>query len=184
MVQSRVAVRYATALFAETSQANTLDATIADVRGLRTMLSESRDFALFVESPIIKTSQKSAALKVVAEKAQFAPTTKNFLQLLVEKSRINELSSVLDSFETLYNERKGLLPIEVISAVELDSTQKENLLKKIEDYTGKKPLPSYSINIGLVGGFTVKIGDSMLDNSIKRQLEVLKKRLMEGEFSN
>lgn len=184
MVQSRVAIRYASALFAETSQSNTLEATIADVRGLRKMLEESRDFALFVESPIIKASQKAAALKVIAEKSQLATTTTNFLQLLIEKSRINELSDVLKSFETLYNERQGLVTIEVTSAVEMDAAQKEKLIKKIEEYTGKKPIASYSINPTLVGGFTVKIGDSMLDNSIKRQLEVLKKRLMQGAFNN
>jgi F-type H+-transporting ATPase subunit delta len=184
MVQSRVAIRYASALFAETSQSNTLEATIADVRGLRTMLAESRDFALFVESPIIKASHKSAAMKVIAEKSQLAPTTKNFLQLLTDKSRINELSGVLESFEKLYNERQGLIPIEVTSAVELDTAQKEKLVKKIEEYTGKKPVASYRVNPSLVGGFTVQIGDSMLDNSIKRQLEVLKKRLMQGAFNN
>jgi F0F1-type ATP synthase delta subunit len=43
---------------------------------------------------------------------------------------------------------------------------------------------SYRVNPSLVGGFTVQIGDSMLDNSIKRQLEVLKKRLMQGAFNN
>lgn len=184
MVQSRVAVRYASALFTETSQANTLETTIADVRGLRAMLADSRDFALFVESPIIKASQKSAAMKVIAEKSRFAPTTVNFLQLLIDKSRINELAGVLESFETLYNERQGLIPIMVTSAIELDSAQKDKLMKKVEEYTGKKPIPSYIVNPALVGGFTVKIGDNMLDNSIKRQLEVLKKRLMQGVFNN
>ncbi len=184
MVQSRVAIRYASALFAETSQSNTLETTMSDVRGLRKMLAESRDFALFVESPIIKASQKSTALKVIAEKSQLAPTTINFLELLIQKSRINELSAVLASFETLYNERQGLILIEVTSAVELDAAQQEKLTKKIEEYTGKKPVASYNVNPALVGGFTVKIGDSMVDNSIKRQLEVLKKRLMQGAFNN
>lgn len=180
MSQSRVATRYATALFNEAKQAGALETIIADMRGLRQMLKESRDFALFVASPVIKTAQKATALKTIAEKAGLAPTTKNFLALLVEKSRVNELADIIDSFEAVYNKENNILPIEIDSAIELDATQKDSLIKRIEAQTGKKPQPTYSVNPALIGGFTVKIGDSMMDGSIKQQLTLLKKRLLEG----
>ncbi len=183
MAQSRVAKRYATALFQEAQQKGTLETVIGDVRGLKTMLNDSRDFALFVASPVIKAAQKQAALKALATKTGFAPLTNNFLALLVEKSRIPALGDILNSFEALYNAANNLLPVEITSAIELDAGQKDSLLKKLEAQTGKKPQPTYSVNPTLIGGFTVKIGDSMMDSSIKHQLSLLKKRLLEGALN-
>jgi F-type H+-transporting ATPase subunit delta len=114
MHQSRVATRYATALFNEAKQTNALEATIGDVRGLSTMLKESHDFVLFVASPVIKAEQKAATLKAIAEKAGLAPMTKNFLALLVEKSRINELADIIDAFEALYNNENNIFFCEPI----------------------------------------------------------------------
>lgn len=180
MHQSRVATRYATALLNEAKQTNVLEATIGDVRGLSTMLKESRDFALFVASPVIKAEQKATALKVIAEKAALAPMTKNFLALLVEKSRVNELADIIHAFEVLYNAENNIVPVEITSAIELEPAQKDSLLKQLAAQTGKKPQPTYAVNTALIGGFTVKIGDSMMDGSIKHQLTLLKKRLLEG----
>ena len=183
MSQSRVATRYATALFNEAQQTGILETIIGDVRGLRTMLTDSRDFAVFVASPVIKTDKKAATLKALAEKAALAPLMKNFLSLLVEKSRVAELANILDSFEKLYNNAGGIVPVEVSSAIELDATQKENLLKKLQVQTGKKPQATYTINPTLIGGFTAQVGDSMMDGSIKHQLTLLKKRLLEGALN-
>ncbi|MCS6808782.1 MAG: ATP synthase F1 subunit delta [Bacteroidota bacterium] len=184
MIQSRVAMRYAMALFQEAQQHNLLETVIEDVRGLTTMLKESRDFALFVSSPIIKASQKQAVLTAIADKACLAKLTHTFLALLVEKNRIAELRDILAAFKTLYNNAHNLLPVEITSAIELDSTQKEHLLRTIEKRTGKKPLPTYSINPSLIGGFTVKIGDTLIDSSLRHQLTLLKQRLLEGTLSN
>lgn len=183
MAQSRVATRYATALFQEAQQKGALETVMGDIRGLKTMLKDSRDFALFVTSPIIKASQKQIAIKALSARTDFAPLTNNFLALLVEKSRIAELSNILDAFEVLYNGVNNILPVEVTSAIELDAAQKESLLKKLEAQTGKKPQPTYLVNPTLIGGFTVKIGDSMMDSSIKHQLSLLKKRLLEGALN-
>lgn len=183
MAQSRVATRYATALFQEAQHTDALETVMGDVRGLKTMLNDSRDFALFVASPVIKAAQKQTALKALSAKTGFAPITNNFLALLIEKSRIAELSDILDSFEALYNNVNNLLPVEITSAIELDTVQKESLLKKIAAQTNKKPQPTYAVNPALIGGFTVKIGDSMMDSSIKHQLSLLKKRLLEGALN-
>jgi F-type H+-transporting ATPase subunit delta len=184
MSQSRVASRYAAALFHEAQHHNSLDSLVEEMRLLGSMLRDSRDLAVFFASPVIKASQKSIAIKTLAEKSQFSTTLKNFLLLLVEKSRENEISNIIEAFEALYNQHKSLLPIEVVSAMELDKEQKEKLLQSIEQRTGKKPVATYKINAALIGGFTVKIGDMMMDSSVKHQLEVLKKRLQQGAFSN
>lgn len=183
MPQSRVASRYATALFRQAKQAGSLETTIGDARALRSLLKESRDFELFVTSPVIKTAQKDIAFKAIGEKVALAPLTKNFLSLLVQKNRVAELADIIDSFETLYNKESNILPVEIVSAIELDNTQKDALVKKLEAQTGKKAQAQYSVNPALIGGFTVKVGDSMMDGSIKQQLILLKKRLLEGAMN-
>jgi F-type H+-transporting ATPase subunit delta len=184
MQQSRVAVRYATALFNEALHTQTLEEVITDIRGLQTMLKESRDLRLLFESPIIKSSQKERVLKAFFEKAKFSGVVEQFLLLLVEKSRENEIVPILQSFETLYNAHKSLVPVEIVSAFPLDADQQTTLLSKIERLTGKKPLPTYRINTALIGGFVVKIGDQVMDGSIRHQLELLRKQLYAGARSN
>jgi F-type H+-transporting ATPase subunit delta len=183
MAQSLVATRYATALFAEAVANNTLETVIDDIRALRSILRDSRDFALFVNSPIIKAEQKANALKAIATEARISPTTTTFLMLLVEKNRADELANIVAAFEALYNEQQGIVPLEVVSAVEMDASQKEALLKSLESRIGKQPHATYTVNPALIGGFTVKIGDTMMDSSITHQLAVLKKRLMEGTLN-
>jgi F-type H+-transporting ATPase subunit delta len=180
MNHSLVATRYATALFDEATARQLLESVILDVRTLQTLLNDSRDFALFVRSPIIKTAQKTAALKAIAVKAQLLPVTTTFLMVLASKHRASDLASILAAFEALYNEQHGIVPLEVVSAVAMDSAQKEALLKSLEHRTGKKPVATYNVNPTLIGGFTVQIGDTMIDSSIQHQLVVLKKSLLEG----
>ena len=183
MIISRVAGRYANALFTEAQQTKALETIVGDLRGLRAMLEESRDFALFVANPAIKAANKQAALAALAEKAAFSATIKNWLALLVEKSRISELADIIAAFETLYNKAHNIMPVLVTSAFELDSSQKSQLIVKLEAQTGKKIQPTYATNPSLIGGFTVQIGDTLIDSSISRQLATLKKRMMESALN-
>jgi F-type H+-transporting ATPase subunit delta len=184
MNQSRVAARYAKALFEQAQQSNALEAVMSDAQSLQSLLRDSRDLALFFQSPVIKSSQKAQILQALFAKLQLSPVMQNFLLLLVEKSREPEIASVLEMLNVQYNIAKSLVPVEITSALELDADQKTQLLKKIEEYIGKTPVASYRVDSSLIGGFTVKIGDSIMDGSIKHQLALLKKRLFSGAQNN
>jgi F-type H+-transporting ATPase subunit delta len=184
MQQSRVAARYATALFDQAQQEKSLETAIEDVRGLKSMMTESRDLKLLFQSPVIKAEQKVTFLKALFAKANFSATVQNFLLLLVSKGRAAELSQVIEAFEHQYNAANNLIPVQISSAFELDADQRTKLLAKVQELTGKKPLPSYTVDAGLIGGFMVKIADQVMDGSIKHQLGILKKRLNAGAFSN
>jgi F-type H+-transporting ATPase subunit delta len=183
MIISRVAGRYANALFTEAEQTKTLETILDDLRSLRSMLQESRELALFVANPAIKAAHKRTALAAIADKAGLSAMTKNWLGLLVEKSRVGELYDIIAAFEELYNKAHNIMPVVITSALELDSSQKSNLLAKLEAQTGKKILPTFATNPALIGGFTVKIGDTLIDSSISRQLATLKKRMMENAMN-
>jgi F-type H+-transporting ATPase subunit delta len=184
MQQSRVATRYASALFDQAQQDNTLETVIADMRGLKQMLAESRDLTLLFESPIMKASQKTAVVKALVEKAGISKTVHNFVLLLIAKSRESEIVQVIGALEERYNALKALAPVEVVSAFAMDADQQAKLMQQVEKTTGKKPVPTYTVNPALIGGFTVKVGDQVMDGSVKHQLDLLRKRLNAGAMSN
>jgi F-type H+-transporting ATPase subunit delta len=184
MQQSRVAARYAIALFDQAQQDNSLETVLEDVRGLKSMMSDSRDLTLLFQSPVIKAEQKVMFLKTLCARANFSATMQNFLLLVVSKGRAADVRQVLEAFETRYNAANNFLPVQITSAFELDADQRTKLLKKVEELTGKKPMPSYAVDAALIGGFMVKMDDRVMDGSIKHQLGLLQKRLNAGAFNN
>lgn len=184
MNQSRVASRYALALYEQSVQDATLSSVIEEVRTFQKLLTESRDLLLFFFSPIVKVEQKEKAIRALFAQIQPTKTFQNFVLLLIQKNRGNEIQCVLEAFEVIYNERHNMVRVAIHSAFHLDTKQQEILLHKITTITGKKPLPEYQVDPALIGGFTVKIGDSIIDGSIKRQLELLRQKLQEGILVN
>ncbi len=183
MLHSRVASRYASALLGAARQANVLDDVRKDVDLLKVSVAVSRELASFLKSPIISADRKAAALKSIFED-KVSILAMNFLLLLVEKTREAELPQILTSFDAQYNEYKGIVEAHISSAIELDEQQKQAILDKVRRYTGKTVVPDYRLDPTLIGGFQVRIGDSILDGSVKHQIENLKKTLMAGEFNN
>lgn len=183
MPYTRVASRYASALLTSALQANLLEDVRKDVEMLRMALSVSREFVSVLKSPIVRYEQKKQSLTTIfADK--LAPLTMRFLLLLLEKRREGELPSILAAFNEQYNQHKGIVEVQVQSAVELDDAQKNAILEKVKRYTGKNVVPSYSLDTSLLGGFLVKMGDTVLDGTVKHQLENLKKALADGVLNN
>ena len=183
MRHSRVASRYASALLKTAQQANSVDAVRKDIDLLKTSVAVSRELANFLKSPIINADQKAGAIRRIFE-GRISPLALNFLFLLVEKKREGELPQILGSFDDLYNEHMGVVKAQISSAIELDEQQKQAILDKVRRYTGKTVLPDYNIDSALIGGFMVRIGDRVLDGSVRHQIEILKKTLMAGELNN
>lgn len=183
MSYSRVASRYASALLKAAVQADSLDAVRTDVNLLKTALGVSRELLHLLKSPIVPPDRKVAALKnIFADKVSIM--TMNFILLLLEKRREGELPGVLTSFDEQYNQQMGIADVLIRSAIELDETQKNSILEKVKKFTGKTVVARYMVDPALIGGFMVKIGDTVLDGSVRHQLDNLKKALAAGELSN
>lgn len=183
MLHSRVASRYASALLGAARQANMLDAVRKDIDLLKLSVSVSRELVNFLKSPIISADKKTGAFKNMFE-SQVSALTMNFLLLLVEKTREAELPQIIVSFNEQYNALQGIVEAHISSAIELDEQQKQAILDKVRRYTGKTIVPDYRIDPSLIGGFQVRIGDSIMDGSVKQQIENLKKTLLAGDHNN
>lgn len=183
MRQYRVARRYAEALITAAEQQNLLEKVSGDCEMLQRLLTESRDLQVFLKSPVIKKDKKLTALREMFAKKLNA-LTMSFLELLAEKGREEVLADMLLQFFALRDDRLGIVNVEIKAATELSKDQHESIRKKFEGLTRKSVRLSFSLDKHLRGGFVARVGDTMYDGSVKRQLELLRERFAEGVGSN
>ncbi|MEE9187676.1 MAG: ATP synthase F1 subunit delta, partial [Bacteroidota bacterium] len=127
--------------------------------------------------PIIREDKKKLILGELF-KRKISAITMNFLEFLAEKDREGILPDVIGQFNKLRNERLGIVEVTVTSAVELTKSQRGKLERQLEQFTGRKVDAGYLIDPAVKGGFVVRIGDTVLDASVKRQLELLHEKFV------
>jgi F-type H+-transporting ATPase subunit delta len=98
----------------------------------------------------------------------------NFLNLLVQKKRAGLLPEIAEAYQSMVDGAKNISHGNVVSAVELDDALKANVQKVLEKLTGKKVKLTTSVDPAIIGGIIAKVGDLVLDGSIKTQLAGLK----------
>jgi len=167
---------YASAL-AELSQSNNdLEKINKDVEGLGDLLKNNELYE-FLVSPVIDGDKKKTILKTLAEDAKFSDVTLNFVNLLVDKKRIELIKDVIKEFESIYNELTDTQVANVISAVKIEKPQLALIAKKIQSLCGAKNVRIKNVvDPSLIAGFIVqygKDGSRYIDMSVKGQLDRL-----------
>lgn len=168
--------RYASALLDVAVEGNFLETVTGDLQLIQEVISASRELQLALKSPLIKGDHKSRILEEVF-RGKIGDKTMIFLKLLSHKKRANLIVEVVAEFTTLLDEKNGYLNADVKSAVKLSDEQARELVNGLSSRTGKKIRAKMSLDESLIGGFTVKIGDTILDGSISHQLHQLKRSL-------
>lgn len=183
MSNQRVAQRYASALMSLTAEQKKPDAIADDLLLVLSTLEKSRDLVKVLTSPIVSKEKKKAIISEVFKK-KVGALTSGYLAQVVDKGREDILVEILKQYFILRDEAMGIVRVSVKTSVEFSSKQEKELQKKLEAMTKKNVEITFSIDSSLKGGFVARIGDTVLDGSIKRQLELLKVRLKEGALSN
>ena len=173
---SRVAKRYAKALFALAKEESLLDEIGNDLALISTLNKQSDDFGLLLSNPIINDKDK---LKVLQDMFQgkVQKLTLNFLNLLSEKRRISFLPQAAEEFRLMMLDNAGEVEGELISAQKLSQEQIDKIRAKVEHITGKTVSLAEKVDKTVIGGFIVKVEDWVLDNSIRYQLVKLREQL-------
>jgi F-type H+-transporting ATPase subunit delta len=139
----------------------------------------------FLVSPVIDGDKKKTILKTLAEDAQFSDVTLSFLNLLVDKRRIELINEVVKEFEAIYNEITDTEVANVISAVKIEKPQLALIAKKIQSMSGAKNVRIKNIvDESLIAGFIVqygKDGSRYIDMSVKGQLDRLASQFAAAE---
>jgi F-type H+-transporting ATPase subunit delta len=148
-----------------------------DLRGFEQALASSDELSLALESPSISRSRKRAVIGRLAESLSISKVAKNFLLVLIDHRRMSELSGIIDAFEKLVDERRGILQVQVVAARELEQPQEDDLKRQLEAMTGKTIGLNVKVDGDLVGGLVVRLGSTVYDGSVRGQLEAIGRQL-------
>ena len=159
------------------------EAVAADLEMLSRSIRESREFRALLKSPVIKRAKKLEVLRAAFE-GRVSPLTMEFLLLLAEKGREDVLGQVVIEFRRLRDERLGIVPLELTAATELTKDQADAIRLRFEKLTQKSVRVAFTVDTSLKGGFRARLGDTVYDGSIKRQLELLRLRFAQGDGLN
>jgi F-type H+-transporting ATPase subunit delta len=169
---------YGRALFEVASEHDALDEIREQIGVFADALSESRDLSLFFFSPYFSTTEKKEGLHKAVEGADDA--VMNFLELLVENHRLPAIHRIRREYERLWEQARRLLPVDVTSAVELDEATVSSIGERIGAQTGRRVNLTSHVDPDILGGIVLRVGNSILDASIRNRLEQLRRQVARG----
>lgn len=177
MLITKAARRYAKALLELAKERNEVEPVLEDINFIDNTLKDSRELTLFLRSPVINYDDKQAVLeKLFSDHMQ--EVTALFLKLLVRKNRINILAQITEAFIDSYNTYAGIIKIKALAAYKLSTQQRTELQQKLEEKTGQKVDLNVEIDKSLMGGMSVRIEDTVIDGTVKNQLQELEEQLL------
>jgi F-type H+-transporting ATPase subunit delta len=153
------------------------DRSIAELRTIATLLSQSSDLRRVWENPAIPADQKRRVLDVIAERDGIPKQVRNFVAILIDHRRIHFLEPIIAQLEKELDARLGFADAQITSARELGDAEKRGFETQVEKLTGKKVRAHYELDASLLGGAMVRVGSTIYDGSVRGQLERLKEAI-------
>jgi F-type H+-transporting ATPase subunit delta len=169
---------YGRALFDVAREQGKLDELREQLDQFCDALESNRQLATFFFSPYFSAAEKQKGLSAALEGAD--PSFLNFLDLLIEKHRMPVIYRIRDEYERLWEDANRLLSVEITSAVELDSALTESLGRQIGERSGRRVRLAAHVDPEIIGGIVLRVGNSILDASIRNRLEQLRRQVAQG----
>ncbi len=169
---------YARSLFEVAREQGKLDELREQLGQFADALDQNRQLAVFFFSPYFATKEKQDALSRILEGAD--PIFLNFLKLLIENHRMPVIFRARAQYERMWEQANELLPVEITSAIELDSETTESLGRSIGERAGRKVRLAAHVDPDILGGIVLRVGNSILDASIRNRLEQLRRQVAQG----
>ena len=170
--------RYAQALFLIAEEKGDQDQWLADLEVLASS-SRNPDFIAFIDSPKIENVKKIEVLKEAFSKS-ISDLALNLVSLLATRNYVASLSSIADAFQELVDSAKGVERAEIVSAVKLTDGQEKDVVDKLTQMVGKELSVTTYVDESILGGYLARVGDRLLDGSVKTQLEDMRRELLRG----
>lgn len=170
-----IAQVYARSLFEVATEHDKLDVVRDQIGELADALTENRELQVFFFSPYFSSEEKKAGLHRAIDGAD--ESVMNFLELLVEKHRMPVLFRIRRELDRLWEDANQLLPVQITSAVALEQSVTERLGEEIGRQTGRRVQLTSTVDPDVIGGIVLRVGNSILDASIRHRLESLRKQV-------
>jgi len=178
---SAIARRYAKALILIGKEDGQAEKYREELDEFVVLLDKEKSLENAICNPLYTAKNRRNVLRAILEKTQFSRVMETFLLLLFDKGRIKFLRDIRDNYNKLADELKGILRANLMSATKLSSETFEQIKNALSKMTGKQILLEAEENPDLIGGVVAKIGDLVLDGSIKTQLQNMRESFKRGE---
>jgi F-type H+-transporting ATPase subunit delta len=176
---SVLSLRYAHA-FASVAAASHLDVAAAQqqLNDFSGTLAGSRELREVLMNPSIANEQKLKVLDAIAGRIGMFPQVRNFIAVIMNHQRLDELDEILTEYHAVADDQSGLTEAEVTSARPLNDNDRAELEAQVQKLAGGRIRTTYSQDATLLGGAVVRIGSTVYDGSIRAQLQQLKQKLV------
>jgi len=175
---SSAAKRYAQAIFSLGKERNTLDAWQSDLT-LLSSLVENGQVAIYLTNPSVTPDKKLATLES-ALGASVQPETRNLAKLLIERNRTELIPEIKELVDAQVREDRGIIIADVTTAERLNEAEQELVRAKLHDLTGQTIQLATRVDPEIIGGIIIRIGDQVIDGSVRNKLEKMRSRLIAG----
>ncbi|MCB0429005.1 MAG: ATP synthase F1 subunit delta [Flavobacteriales bacterium] len=177
----RAANRYAKSFLKLGIDQGKVEELYADMKLVANTIHDSRDLAVMLHSPIVKSDNKITVLKKIFE-SKISKPSMEFISLITRKRRETLLEEIANEVVKQYKDYKGIMTAEVIAAVSMSEDMKKKILAMISEKAGSQVELIEKTDPSLIGGFIIKFGDRQYDASVAHRLKELRKVFSDNPF--
>lgn len=181
MIGLRIARRYAKALLTIGREDGQAEKYKEELGGVVKLLGEQKELEQVVSNPLYDAESRKKVLRAVVERLGLSKVMSSFLFLCFDKGRIQYLKDIYSFYEKLTDELANIVRADFVSAVQLPKESIEKIQAALSKKTGKEVRMDVRVDPALIGGAVTKIGDLVLDGSVRTQLVGLKESLQRSE---
>jgi F-type H+-transporting ATPase subunit delta len=176
-----IARRYAKALLLIGKEDGQAESYREELDGLTGLIAKDKALEQALTNPLYDVGGRRKVLAVIVEKLDLSKVMGSFVLLLFDKGRIGFLNDINTFYQKLADELKGVGRASLVSATELSSETIDKIRNTLSERTGKDIILEVEQDPGIIGGIVTRIGDLVLDGSIKTQLLNMRESLKRGE---
>ena len=181
MATARVAARYAKALLSLAQERKEMDVVGRDLDLLSALFRDSRDLVLLLQSPIIKSDKKQAVLDAVLQE-HLGELVSSYLRILVNKGREGLVVDMVTEGQSQLRALRNIQSVSVTTAFPLTDSLRDQIMAQVANvHKGDVDLTE-TVDPEILGGYMLKMGDQMIDASVKRHLRTLGRELTEHDY--
>ncbi len=181
MIGLKIARRYAKALMTIGKEDGQAETYKEELGGVVKLLEENKELVQAITNPLYDAESRKKVLEVVVERLGLSRVMTSFLFLCFDKGRIQYLNDIDTFYEKLTDELANIVRADLVSAVELPEESITKIRDALSEKTGKEVRMDVSVDPALIGGAVTRIGDLVLDGSVRTQLLSLQESLQRSE---
>lgn len=174
MIANQVGRRYAEAIYEIAVSSDKVKEIYEALNQMMELYKNDNEFKTFITHPLIELDEKKRVLKEMFKNSD--ETIENIIFYILDKKRMENIRNITAEYLKIYYEKNQIIDVEATFAVEPSEAQKTKLIANLEKKTGKKVKLAIKVDKSILGGGIIRIGDTVIDGSIRKELENIKKR--------